>query len=65
MIFRLGRFHKVAGPGWVIMTPVIDLSVTVYLPKKIPEWDRLSEERLHERIKEVYQLVPPKDSIDE
>jgi regulator of protease activity HflC (stomatin/prohibitin superfamily) len=50
-IFRLGRFLKIAGPGLVLLIPLVDKGVTVSLKEKIPEWHTLSPKDLEERIK--------------
>ena len=61
IIFRLGLFNRIAGPGWVVVLPLIDTVEEVDLEKKIPNWERLSERYLHEQIKEVNKLVLPKE----
>jgi regulator of protease activity HflC (stomatin/prohibitin superfamily) len=51
VVFRLGRFLKVVGPGWVWLIPFIDKGVKVNLNKDIPGWQVLSKTELEERIK--------------
>jgi regulator of protease activity HflC (stomatin/prohibitin superfamily) len=50
-VFRLGRFLKVVGPGWVWLIPFIDKGVKVNLNRDIPGWQVLSKTELEERIK--------------
>jgi regulator of protease activity HflC (stomatin/prohibitin superfamily) len=49
--FRLGRFLNIAGPGLVLLIPVIDKGVRVDLREGIPEWRALPKEELNEKIK--------------
>jgi hypothetical protein len=54
VIFRLGRFFKIAGPGVVLIIPVVDIvdKVTrVNLSEAIPGWQTLSPEELEEKIR--------------
>ena len=57
VVFRLGRFERIKGPGLVIIIPFVDKGVTVNLSEKIPGWETLSNEELEEKIK---TLVIPK-----
>lgn len=50
-VFRLGRFFKIAGPGLVLLIPLVDKDVKVNLEEKIPDWHTLSAKDLEERIK--------------
>jgi regulator of protease activity HflC (stomatin/prohibitin superfamily) len=51
VIFRLGRFFKIVGPGLVLMIPLIDKGVKINLSKEIPGWQGLSKDELDMRIK--------------
>ena len=51
VIFRLGRFFKIAGPGVVLIIPLIDRGVKINLSKEIPGWQGLSKDELDMRIK--------------
>ena len=51
VIFRLGRFFKIIGPGLVLMIPLIDKGVKINLTKEIPGWQALSKDELDMRIK--------------
>ena len=57
-IFRLGRFLKVAGPGLVVLVPLVDKSVKVNLPEKVPGWQGLSWAELDEKIKSIVLQTP-------
>jgi regulator of protease activity HflC (stomatin/prohibitin superfamily) len=51
VIFRLGRFFKITGPGLVLIIPLIDRGVKINLSKEIPGWQGLSKDELDMRIK--------------
>jgi regulator of protease activity HflC (stomatin/prohibitin superfamily) len=51
VVFRLGRFFKILGPGLVLIIPIVDKGVRVNLSEKIPGWQALSKEDLNEKIK--------------
>jgi len=51
VVFRLGRFLKVMGPGWVWLIPFIDKGAKVNLNRDIPGWQVLSKTELEERLK--------------
>jgi len=51
VVFRLGRFFKIVGPGLILLIPGVDKGVRVNLKEKIPEWQTLSQKELEERIK--------------
>ena len=51
VVFRLGRFFKIVGPGLILLIPGVDKGVRVNLKEKIPEWQTLSQKALEERIK--------------
>ena len=51
VVFRLGRFFKILGPGVVLIIPIVDKGVRVNLSEKIPGWQALSKEELNEKIK--------------
>jgi hypothetical protein len=52
VIFRLGRFFKVAGPGLVLIIPIVDRVTRVSLSQAIPGWQGLSPAELEEKIKD-------------
>jgi regulator of protease activity HflC (stomatin/prohibitin superfamily) len=51
VIIRLGRFFKIAGPGIVIILPLIDRGIRVNLNRDLPGWQGLSKIELEEKIK--------------
>ncbi|HSB05643.1 MAG TPA: SPFH domain-containing protein [Thermodesulfobacteriota bacterium] len=51
VVFRLGRFLKVVGPGWAWLIPFIDKGAKVNLNRDIPGWQVLSKAELDERLK--------------
>ncbi len=57
-IFRLGHFFRVVGPGLVLLIPVVDRGVKVYLSENIPGWKGLSKAELDERIKTFVSQKP-------
>jgi regulator of protease activity HflC (stomatin/prohibitin superfamily) len=50
-IFRLGRFFTIAGPGLVLVIPIVDKSLKVNLPENIPGWQGYSKDELDEKIR--------------
>jgi regulator of protease activity HflC (stomatin/prohibitin superfamily) len=53
VVFRLGRFFKILGPGVVLIIPIVDKGVRVNLSEKIPGWQALSKEELNEKLKSL------------
>ena len=51
VIFRLGRFFRVSGPGLVLLIPSVDRAVRVNLNEKIPGWQGLSPAELEARVR--------------
>ena len=51
VVFRLGRFLKVAGPGLVWLIPAIDKGTKVNLSKDFLGWQAWSQIELEEKIK--------------
>ncbi|MEW6349768.1 MAG: SPFH domain-containing protein [Thermodesulfobacteriota bacterium] len=60
-IIRLGRFHRVSGPGVVFLIPAVDRGVRVDLHAQLPGWQSMSDGELEERIKQLAQGAPPAD----
>ena len=50
-IFRLGRFFTIAGPGLVLVIPIVDKGLKVNLPENIPGWQGYSKDELDEKIR--------------
>ena len=51
VVFRLGKFFKIVGPGIVLILPFVDKVTKVNLSETIPGWQTLSTEALNEKIK--------------
>jgi regulator of protease activity HflC (stomatin/prohibitin superfamily) len=51
VIFRLGRFFTIAGPGLVLVIPIVDKGLKVNLPGNIPGWRGYSKDELDEKIR--------------
>ena len=50
-IFRLGRFFTIAGPGLVLVIPIVDKGFRVNLRENIPGWQGYSKSELDEKIR--------------
>ena len=50
VIIRLVRFFKIAGPGIVMILPLIDRGIRVNLNRDLPDWQGLSKMELEEKI---------------
>lgn len=50
-IFRLGRLFTIAGPGLVLVIPIVDKGVPVNLRENIPGWQGYSKSELDEKIR--------------
>ena len=50
-IFRLGRLFTIAGPGLVLLIPVVDKAVKVNLQENIPGWQGYSKSELDEKLR--------------
>ena len=59
-VLRLGTFHRVAGPGLVILVPGVEKGVTVDLESIGPggSWRALSPQELEERVRQRSTLNP-------
>ena len=58
IIFRLGRFFGVKGPGLVIRIPVVDRIQDVNLTESLPGWQGFSKPELDERVKSLVLYRP-------
>jgi len=55
LVERLGRFHRVCGPGKHLVMPFVETAHLIRLNEALPEWTGLDEEQIHKRIlKEFY-----------
>ena len=50
-IFRLGRLFTIAGPGLVLLLPVVDKGVKLNLQENIPGWQGYSKSELDEKLR--------------
>jgi regulator of protease activity HflC (stomatin/prohibitin superfamily) len=50
VIERLGRFHRVRGPGRHLVLPFVETAHLVRLNEALPEWTGLDEEQIQKRI---------------
>ena len=53
-IFRLGKFNRIAGPGFIITMPLFEYCQTIALREIIPEWEILTNEQIEERLKKHF-----------
>jgi regulator of protease activity HflC (stomatin/prohibitin superfamily) len=58
VIFRLGRYLGVRGPGLVFGIPVIDKTQDVNLTESLPRWQGLSKQDLDEKVKSLVLYKP-------
>ncbi|UCG53393.1 MAG: hypothetical protein JSW58_07525 [Candidatus Latescibacterota bacterium] len=54
VVFRLGRFHDILGPGLVFLIPMLDKYEKVKLGERYPGWQDLERDVLYEKIKMDY-----------
>ena len=67
-IFRLGRFHRVAGPGSVWLIPFVDQLAVVNFERAIPEWREVPPAELEAMVEFLlthYPEVPSHLSLAE
>lgn len=50
-VFRLGRFSRVRGPGWIFILPVFEKKFRIILNRHIPGWKAMSEGELSEEVR--------------
>ncbi|MGA3286208.1 MAG: SPFH domain-containing protein [Bacteroidota bacterium] len=53
VIFRLGKYFGVGGPGIVFILPFVDKIQKVDLNESLPGWQTLPKELLEERLKSL------------
>lgn len=51
IVFRLGRFFNILGPGIVVIIPIVDAYKKVNLNELYPGWQHLNSQDLKEKIK--------------
>jgi regulator of protease activity HflC (stomatin/prohibitin superfamily) len=60
VVFRLGRFVGVRGPGLIYVVPFVDKTEQYDLNKWVPDWQTLSREEVEEKIRSVALSQPDK-----
>jgi regulator of protease activity HflC (stomatin/prohibitin superfamily) len=58
VVFRLGRLHRVAGPGISLLIPFVDRCLRVNLDEGVPGWQALDQRELLRRIEEFIRRPP-------
>ena len=53
VVFRLGRFHRILGPGLNLIIWGVEMPRRVELNTVVPDWQSLSEEELSARIEQM------------
>ena len=59
LVLRLGRVHRLAGPGITWHLPAIDRPVRVDLDTAVPDWRSLTEDQLISRLIEYVSQPAP------
>ena len=70
MVFTLGRYTGTAGPGLIILIPVIQQMVKVDLrivAEDVPEQDVISQDNVSVRVNAVlyYRIIDPERAINQ
>jgi regulator of protease activity HflC (stomatin/prohibitin superfamily) len=60
VLFRLGKYMGIRGPGIIIIIPIIDFVVRVDLDLNISNWKLLSKEELEDKLKSIVISVEDK-----
>lgn len=53
VVFRLGRFQRIVGPGLIVIVPGIDRLYKIDLSAKVSGWQGLSKDQLEAKVKEI------------
>jgi hypothetical protein len=61
VIFRPACFHRVAGPGLVMVLPIVDPGVKVNLTLYVPGWRGLPTGGLNERVRQLVMNASESD----
>lgn len=65
VIFRLGLFSRISGPGFVIVLWPLEQSIKINLDEKVPNWLSLSYDELTRQLKDVAFNAPHINKIKE
>ncbi len=57
-IFRMGRFYRVAGPGTVLLLPLLDRMAVVDLNRTLPQWREISPDELNAMVEYLVKRYP-------
>jgi regulator of protease activity HflC (stomatin/prohibitin superfamily) len=61
VVFRLGRYHRILGPGLNLIVWGVDAAQRVVLDDRLPDWRAMSEQQLATRLEQLAatgQLAP-------
>ncbi len=58
VVFRIGLFARVVGPGLIFHIPVLELVVPVDLDRSIPEWTTIPEFELKKYVRTLVVEYP-------
>lgn len=59
IVFRLGRLHRLDGPGISLLIPFVDMGLRVNLDAVVPGWQALDARELWRRIEEFVRRSQP------
>lgn len=59
VVFRLGRLHRITGPGISPLIPFVDRGLRVNLDDAVPGWQALDQGELWRRIEEFIRHSRP------
>lgn len=68
VVFRLGHFHKTAGPGWVLIVPILERAEVIDLrvqTMNLPPQDIITSDQIRTEIDAIvyYQVLDPKKAV--
>jgi regulator of protease activity HflC (stomatin/prohibitin superfamily) len=59
LVFRLGEYVGVRGPGLVLLLPIVDSAVRVRLDEKVPGWRFQSPREVREQLDQLGRAWKP------
>jgi regulator of protease activity HflC (stomatin/prohibitin superfamily) len=59
VVFRLGEYLGVRGPGMVLLLPFVDSAIRVRLDEKVPGWRFLSPREVREQLDQLGKAWKP------
>lgn len=68
VVFRLGHFHRSAGPGWVLIVPILERAEVIDLrvqTMNLPPQDIITNDQIRTEIDAIvyYQVLDPKKAV--